>query len=267
MMKKTKFKVADVTSLTNWTLSVDVYNGDTRTTTTTSLGDISSIMQEIITRKYNNRYFYYTGSQPSITPTTAFNGLWANYKILKQESINAVYMALVSSHYDPCENVFEWSQITNEYGDMTTTNNMGKVKTTLEHGEVDSHSTQGKPDGSTLTGTSNTTTNYATSYDHNGVNPTEYEQGKSISNSDPVKTINHSEQGDDTSTTEQVTDGEASTTRGDDVITSLRHGNVGTVSSIDMILKEIKGRKTSFYNWLATDFMNEYTYYNNLDED
>lgn len=252
--------ISDVTGLSNYTIACDVYDATTHTTTTVNLGDISSILEDIIARKYNHRYFYYTGSQPTTTPTSALKICWENYKIMKQDSIDRVFDAMVYKHYDPTENVFEYNHTKNEYGKVTVTTDNGKVENVF--GAVNSESTQGKKNGDNITSVSSTSTGYETTYDGGANN--EKLKGHTTNESDPVTTKANTSS--HTDTVEQTRDAEQETKREDDETTIERHGNVGTVASIDMVLKEISGRKTSFYEWLCADFINEYTYYNNVEE-
>lgn len=238
-MNKTKMKIKDVTSLSGFTLSVDVYNQDTLTTETITLSNVASALESIIAQKYNHRYFYYTGSQPSTTPTTAFLGCWTDYKIRKQESINAVYTALVYSHYNPTENVFEYSHTKNEYDEVHTEVSGGKTEVKAEYGARHSESKASE-------------TSFENATD-NGLLPT-------------AKQTNDSNQASDTTTSEQKAPGTSHTNDRTDVVTMTRHGNVGTIDSMSMIQKELNGRHLSFYNWLADDFINEYTYYSSRDE-
>ena len=261
-MNKTKMQISDVTGLTSWTLTVDVYDATTHTTSTVDLGDISSILQDIITRKYNHRYFYYTGSQPSTTPTTAFKLLWDNYKILKSDTINNVFQALVYSRYDPTENVFEYSHTENKYGDIDVTSNIGEVETETQYGAMDSSTQQGKPNGTGVESYKTKSTQYSNTYDNTA---TDIKQGYTENESDVVKSMSNVGQHTDTTTQTQTEDTTQKTERGNDEVTLTRHGNVGTVASIDMILKELSGRRTSFYEWLCADFIGTYTYYTNLD--
>lgn len=259
-MTRKKMQISDVTGLSNFTLSCDVYDATTHTTSTINLGDISNILQDIIVRKYNHRYFYYTGSQPSTTPTSAFKICWDNYKIMKQDSIDRVFDAMVYKHYDPTENVFEYSHTKNEYGDINITSNNGKIESV--YGESDTESSQGKKTGSTLGSTTSTSKGFETTYD-GGVN-NEKLKGHTENTTDPITTISHADSRTDS--VEQKIDATHDTQHDDDEITTERHGNVGTVASADMILKELAMRKTSFYEWLCADFINEYTYYTNLDD-
>lgn len=226
--------------MTGATLTVDVYDQDTHTTNTITISNIANILTNIIARKYNYRYFYYTGSQPNITPTTAFLGVWNEYKTFKQDSINAVFNALVYSKYNPTENVFESKTTLNEYGDQTTTSDIGKIKNETVNG------------ARTLTAK-----NYETSFENateNGFAPTS-------------KGVNESTQATDSTTSEQLREGENTLTRGNDKTTETRHGNVGTVDSMSLILKETDGRHLSFANWIVDDFIAEYTYYSSYDDD
>ena len=232
--------IKDVDNLTGATLTVDVYDQDTHTTQTITISNIANILTNIIARKYNYRYFYYTGSQPNITPTTAFLGLWNEYKSFKQESINSVFNALVYSKYNPTENVFESRTTVNEYGDQTSTTDIGKIKSETVSG------------ARTLT-----STNFETSFENattNGFAPT-------------TKGVNDSTSATDSTTNEQLVDGSNKLTRDDDKITETRHGNVGTIDSMSLILKEADGRHLSFANWVVDDFIMEYTYYSTYDDD
>lgn len=252
--------ISDVTGLSNYTLACDVYDATTHTTTTINLGDISSILEDIIARKYNHRYFYYTGSQPTTTPTSALKICWENYKIMKQDSIDRVFDAMVYKHYDPTENVFEYNHTKTEHGDIDVTTNNGKVESV--YGSVTSESTQGKKNGDSLGAVSSTSTGYETTYDGGANN--EKLKGHTTNESDPVTTKANTST--HTDSVEQTDDATQHTERENDNVTIERHGNVGTVASADMILKELAMRKTSFYEWLCADFINEYTYYNNVEE-
>lgn len=239
-MNRRKMYIKDVENMTGATLTVDVYDQDTHTTNTITISNIANILTNIIARKYNYRYFYYTGSQPNITPTTAFLGVWNEYKTFKQDSINAVFNALVYSKYNPTENVFESRTTLNEYGDQTTTSDIGKIKNETING------------ARTLTAKS-----YETSFENaneNGYSPTS-------------KGVNESTQATDSTTSEQLREGENTLTRGNDKTTETRHGNVGTVDSMTLILKETDGRHLSFANWIVDDFIAEYTYYSSYDDD
>lgn len=232
--------IKDVDNLTGATLTVDVYDQDTHTTQTITISNIANILTNIIARKYNYRYFYYTGSQPNITPTTAFLGLWNEYKSFKQESINSVFNALVYSKYNPTENVFESRTTINEYGDQTNTTDIGKIKS------------------ETISGArSLTSTNFETSFENattNGFAPT-------------TKGVNDSTSATDSTTNEQIVDGTNKLTRDDDKTTETRHGNVGTIDSMSLILKEADGRHLSFAKWVVDDFIMEYTYYSSYDDE
>lgn len=239
-MQRRKMWIKDVDNLTGATLTVDVYDQDTHTTQTITISNIANILTNIIARKYNYRYFYYTGSQPNITPTTAFLGLWNEYKSFKQESINSVFNALVYSKYNPTENVFESRTTINEYGDQTNTTDIGKIKSETVNG------------ARTLT-----STNFETSFENattNGFAPT-------------TKGVNDSASATDSTTNEQIVDGTNKLTRDDDKTTETRHGNVGTIDSMSLILKEADGRHLSFANWVVDDFIMEYTYYSSYGDD
>lgn len=239
-MQRRKMWIKDVDNLTGATLTVDVYDQDTHTTQTITISNIANILTNIIARKYNYRYFYYTGSQPNITPTTAFLGLWNEYKSFKQESINSVFNALVYSKYNPTENVFESRTTINEYGDQTNTTDIGKIKSETVSG------------ARTLT-----STNFETSFENattNGFAPT-------------TKGVNDSASATDSTTNEQIVDGTNKLTRDDDKTTETRHGNVGTIDSMSLILKEADGRHLSFANWVVDDFIMEYTYYSSYGDD
>lgn len=239
-MQRRKMWIKDVDNLTGATLTVDVYDQDTHTTQTITISNIANILTNIIARKYNYRYFYYTGSQPNITPTTAFLGLWNEYKSFKQESINSVFNALVYSKYNPTENVFESRTTINEYGDQTNTTDIGKIKSETVNG------------ARTLT-----STNFETSFENattNGFAPTS-------------KGVNDSASATDSTTNEQIVDGTNKLTRDDDKTTETRHGNVGTIDSMSLILKEADGRHLSFANWVVDDFIMEYTYYSSYGDD
>lgn len=240
-MNRRKMLIKDVDSLSSATLTVDVYDQDTHTTNTITISNIGEIINNIIARKYNHRYFYYTGSQSSTTPTTALMGLWNEYKSFKAESINAVYNALVYSKYNPTENVFEHKTTLNEYGTQTTTHSIGEIETETVNGAR-----------------SLTATNYETSYEDvsttTGYKPTS-------------KGVNDSTQATDTTTNKQISNGQDELTRLDDTVTEYRHGNVGTIDSMTMILKETDGRHLSFANWIVDDFVNEYTYYSSINEE
>lgn len=232
--------IKDVDNLTGATLTVDVYDQDTHTTQTITISNIANILTNIIARKYNYRYFYYTGSQPNISSTTAFLGLWNEYKSFKQESINSVFNALVYSKYNPTENVFESRTTINEYGDQTNTTDIGKIKSETVNG------------ARTLT-----STNFETSFENattNGFAPT-------------TKGVNDSASATDSTTNEQIVDGTNKLTRDDDKTTETRHGNVGTIDSMSLILKEADGRHLSFANWVVDDFIMEYTYYSSYGDD
>lgn len=252
--------ISDIDSLSNMTLSVDTYDMTTHTTTTHDLGDISAIMQDLITLRYNHRYFYYMGSQPNTTPKTAFLGLWASYKIYKQESINRVYQALVMSKYDPTENVFEYNKLTDTWGKVKTSSDIGEIEN--EHGAITTETTQGKKSGTSFINAKSSTTMSSTTMDNTN---TFLPSNKTETENEPITSATNTQTYTDK--TKQVENGEVTTEHiGNDTHTTERHGNVGTVESATMIKKELELRKMSFYDWLCADFINTYTYYTNLED-
>lgn len=232
-MQKTIMKIEDVTSCNDWALSVDVYNQETQTTTTTTLTDFGNYATDYIARNYNDREFINTSSQPSITSTTAFKNCWDNYKISNQENINRMYSGLVALYYNPIENYEGRTEQKWEYGTITDSINNGKSKTT-----------------NTYAPTSETSTNKQTTYEDTTTS------GLKLNSEDTVATVQHI----DTFENEQIVNGSNTRTHNDDTFTEYKHGNLGVITSAQALEYEKKIRTQSFYDWVLIDFANKYTY-------
>lgn len=232
-MQKTIMKIEDVNSCNDWALSVDVYNQETQTTTTTTLTDFGSYATDFIARNYNDREFINTSSQPSITSTTAFKNCWDNYKISNQENINRMYSGLVALYYNPIENYEGRTEQEWQYGTQTDRTDNGKTKTT-----------------NTYAPTSETTTNKQTTYED------VTNSGLKLNSEDTTATIQHV----DTFITENERGGVSTHERANDKFTEYKHGNLGVLTSAQALEYEKKIRTQSFYDWVLIDFINKYTY-------
>lgn len=269
-MKKTKMMIEDIESFTGYTLTCDTYDQETHTTTSHVLEGFNDLFKSEIIRKYNNRYFYYIGSQPTTTPTSAFLTAWNEFKTMNQENINRVFDALVWSKYNATENVFESKTTHNTYGDIDTTIDNGKTKTETATGErTDSTSIGSRSDSQTQGAQHSDSANYETTMENattTGYKPT----SKGENNVDSVtNTATTGAQSNSTTygaqtnstTTEQLTDSTQNVKHDDDIYHENRHGNVGTIDSGTLISKEMLLRRTNFIEWVVSVFINKYTYY------
>lgn len=267
-MQKKKFNISDVNTCNTFTLSCDIYDQETHTTTTHEIENFGEMATQIIGSKYNERFFYSLSSQPTITPTIAFKNLWDNFKMYSQENLNRMYQGLVGLYYNPIENYEGRTTQTTTHGDITTT--YGDITTTIDGGKVKSESTTGeKTDTSTLGATHSDSNNFETTFeDTSTMNPT----NRNISTSNEVTNTFTGGSQTNTTTNEQLENGtnkiehaNDKVEHGDDTFTEYKHGNLGLLTSAQALEYEKKIREESFVEWCINLFITENTYYYSSD--